>query len=242
MRTVLVIPCFNEASRLDQAAFRRQLDADPHVDFVFADDGSTDGTGAVLEALVAEAPDRMQVVTLPYNRGKAEAIRQGMQRAFESEPDLVGYWDADLATPFDEIEPMRRELVTRPDVLLVMASRVKLLGRAIERSALRHYLGRLTATLTSMVLKMPVYDTQCGAKLLRVTPVTRSLFDEPFGMQWLLDVEILARLRQVLKSDPSPCVVEHPLMQWKDVRGSKVRASDFFTSIIGLLKIWWRYR
>ncbi|MDJ0974327.1 MAG: glycosyltransferase [Planctomycetota bacterium] len=242
MRTVLVIPCFNEAARLDQAAFRAFLQEDAHVDFVFANDGSTDDTQRVLEALADEAPERMRVVNLPYNRGKAEAVRQGMLAAFESAPDCVGYWDADLATPFNEIEPMRSALAENPDVLLVMASRVKLLGRDIDRSAIRHYLGRLTATLTSRVLRMPVYDTQCGAKLLRATPIMQSLFDEPFAMQWLVDVEILARMRKALKSDPSPCVIEYPLRRWKDVRGSKVRPTDFFTSIVGLLQIWWRYR
>ena len=101
-------------------------------------------------------------------------------RAFDADPDYIGYWDADLETPLEAIPALCELLDARPDLEIVFGARVRLLGRAIARSALRHYLGRMFATAASMVLGLAVYDTQCGAKLFRASPAIRALFQEPF--------------------------------------------------------------
>ena len=134
------------------------------------------------------------MLNLPANAGKAEAVRAGVLRALELEPDSAGYWDADLATPLDAIPHFLRVFEERPQIELVMGARVHLLGRHIERNPLRHYLGRVAATLIALTLKLRVYDTQCGAKLFRTTPVMREVFAAPFASSWAFDVEVLARL------------------------------------------------
>jgi hypothetical protein len=74
------------------------------------------------------------------------------------------------------------------------------------------------------VLGLPVYDSQCGAKLIRADLVP-SVFDEPFTSRWLFDVEILARLRNRYGVDGVLRMVrEVPLGTWTDVPGSKVRS------------------
>jgi glycosyltransferase involved in cell wall biosynthesis len=235
--TVVVIPCFDEADRLDVAGFVAFAREWPHGRFLFVDDGSRDATRAVLEKLTAEHPGSFHLLPLAQNAGKAEAVRQGMLAAFAMQPSLAGYWDADLATPLEVIPRFERLLAERPACDIVMASRVRLLGRSIARRPSRHYPGRIFATAVSMVLQLPVYDTQCGAKLLRVCPATHDLFLAPFRSRWIFDVEILLRLAAAWRRaglDPEEKSYEFPLDTWRDVGGSKLRTRDFGRALLDL--------
>jgi hypothetical protein len=103
---------------------------------------------------------------------------------------------------------------------------VQLLGRSIERNYTRHYVGRVFATCASLSLGLPVYDTQCGAKLFRRTDALAAALATPFTSRWAFDVELLARLvrpqRGVAPIDISR-IREEPLLTWTDIPGSKLR-------------------
>lgn len=244
-RAVIVVPCFDEARRLDAGAFLRFAPSGHDVRFLFVDDGSTDGTREKLAQLALADPSRFQVLALEKNRGKAEAVRRGMLQAFASGADCAGYWDADLATPLEEIVRFMELLDRRPGVDIVFGSRVALLGRSIERRAIRHYAGRVFATAVSLALGLSVYDTQCGAKLFRNTPAVAALFAEPFGSRWIFDVEIVARLVKARRGSSSPAlrdaIYELPLDRWRDVAGSRLGVLDYPRAALQLAGIWWRY-
>jgi dolichyl-phosphate beta-glucosyltransferase len=241
----IVIPCYNEATRLKVSKFKEYSDADRSHLFVFVNDGSSDATLQVIQDLHRDHPQRCSFIDLPRNYGKAEAVRRGVLSAFDANPDFVGYWDADMATPLEAIPEFCDLLESRPDVDMVFGARVRLLGRAIERRPLRHYLGRVFATATSLTLGLPIYDTQCGAKLFRACPLIRSLFQQPFMTRWLFDVEIIARLMQACRRNnlrpPKDRIYELPLQTWHDVAGSKVKPVDFFRSFFDLARIYWQY-
>ena len=74
----LVVPCYNEAARLDPDAFLRFTTTHPGVRLVLVDDGSVDGTLEVLERIRAAAPGAVTTRRLEGNRGKAEAVRTGI--------------------------------------------------------------------------------------------------------------------------------------------------------------------
>src|SRR6266511_1010383 len=200
----IVIPCYNEALRFQVPKFKEFSCTKPAVRFLFVDDGSTDGTGQVLEGPHREDPPRFAICYLSENKGKAETVRQGVLCAFEASPVDVRHWDADLATPLDTLAAFCELLDARPDLEMVFGAWVRLLGRMIERGALRHYLGRVFATAASLTLGLSIYDTQCGAKLFRASPVIQALFQHPFVTRWLVDVELLAWLIQVRRGTPLP--------------------------------------
>lgn len=241
----VVVPCYNEAARFKVDAFLDFARSFPRVHFVFVNDGSRDATLEVLNALHARLPDSSSVLNCTRNCGKAEAVRQGLTLALRQlRPPVAGFWDADLATPLEAISELLGVLDQRPDIEMVFGARVKLLGRRIERLAVRHYLGRLFATVVSNMLRMPIYDTQCGAKLFRSTPELEQALAEPFRSRWIFDVEILARLIQQRGGDSAAVaatIYEYPLMQWVDVAGSKVRQRDFLKAIAELAVIYRRY-
>jgi glycosyltransferase involved in cell wall biosynthesis len=244
VRTVLVVPCYNEAERLDLDEFRRLLARAADVGLLFVDDGSRDDTADRLSGFAREIADRVEVLRLTPNGGKGEAVRRGMRHALARSPSYVGYWDADLSTPLEEVPRFVRYLDRAPRCEWVIGSRVRLLGRRIERRPLRHYVGRVFATGASVALRLPVYDTQCGAKLFRANERLAACLEHPFRSRWVFDVELLARLQAKTGADAdemSELVHELPLRRWRDVPGSKVTAAAAVRAALELLAIRRRY-
>ena len=239
-RCIIIVPCYNEAARLNVEVFRQFSHQEHSVGFIFVNDGSTDGTLNVLKPLCDSNAENLNYLDVPHG-GKAEAVRQGLIQAFKAHSDYVGFWDADLATPLSPILDFCKILDQNPHLQMVIGARVKLLGREIERQMIRHYLGRLYATAVSMMLRLPIYDTQCGAKIFRVSPEICVLFEHPFKTTWTFDVEIIARMRQRKTIQAEEVIYEFPLTKWSDVRGSKVKPLDFGKAFFELIKIYFSY-
>jgi dolichyl-phosphate beta-glucosyltransferase len=236
--TVLIIPCYNEARRLDVPAVGELL-RDDRVDLILVDDGSTDTTREILDEMARATPGRIRVLPLAQNGGKAEAVRRGLLAALEAGAEITGYLDADLATPPEEIHRLLG-LLRASNAQALVGARVALLGHEIERSPLRHYLGRVFATLASVVLHKRVYDTQCGAKLFRVSDALADAVREPFLSRWAFDVELFGRLflgSETAPPIPEASVWEEPLHTWRDVKGSKLSARHMGLALADLVRI-----
>ena len=239
----IVVPCYNEEQRLNPFAFRRFLVDSPRCRLVFVNDGSRDGTLEVLQRLQnACEPGLVEVVDLPQNGGKAEAVRQGMLYSLRSGSELIGFWDADLATPLDAVDDFVRVLDRYPPVEIVVGSRLQLLGHAVDRNAKRGFLGRCFAWAASFTLGIRLQDTQCGAKMFRQSSILAAVLHRPFLSKWIFDVELLARWRQLREygaSDLGECLYERPLDAWTEVKGSRLKATDFLKAP---LELWGIYR
>ena len=244
-KTAIIVPCYNEAGRLEPKKFLEAITDNPDLSFIFVNDGSKDNTQQILESLTCCSPKRIFFLNLDTNQGKSEAIRQGFLYSIPFRYDYIGFWDADLSTPLGTISQFVGVLDKNKEVLLVMGARVKLLGRKIARKRLRHYLGRIFATWASVVLKLDVYDTQCGAKLFRNTAAIEKIFLVPFISRWIFDIEIIARLIRLMEEsdkDIKNCLIEYPLEKWEDIKGTKLKPGDFLFSGIELVKIAFKYR
>jgi dolichyl-phosphate beta-glucosyltransferase len=236
----IIVPCYNEAERLDEAAFTAMLEHEPGLWFLFVNDGSSDATVGVLERCHAKHSSRCQLLNLPVNRGKAEAVRAGVLHVCGGiAPDYIGYWDADLATPLAEIRAMRM-ILESGSAEFVLASRMKRMGADVRRKMLRHYFGRVFSTFASLLLRLPVYDSQCGAKLFRAKHW--ELFKEPFVSAWLFDIEVLARFRNQHGMDKTlEAVYEYPVRAWIEKGSSHVNPLYIFRLPIDLLRISMQY-
>ncbi len=221
------------------------------------------------DSLPEESADRCWIVSYSQNRGKSGAIQQGLRSMSQQSTtvilntaeknlpqttredffyglktiqtfDYFGYWDADLATPFTELDWFFHHAKTN-EFLLLMGSRVARLGAEIHRTVFRHYSGRLFATLISQGLGWKVHDTQCGAKIFK-KPVLDLIIDRPFVTQWLFDVEILLRLKIEFGESVKNQIMEVPLRRWEDIKGSKLGALDFIKVPFQIWKVFNTYK
>jgi dolichyl-phosphate beta-glucosyltransferase len=236
----IVVPCFDEAGRLPLGELGELAD-DPRIRLVLVDDGSRDATGSVLGQFAAGRANT-ELCSLASNAGKGAAVRHGVLIARRSRAGWVGYCDADFATPAAEIRRLLTIACDRPELAVVLGSRLALLGRTIGRRALRHAGGRVFATGAARALRLPVHDTQCGAKILRADATLDLALARPFRSRWAFDVELLGRL--IALGVPASALWEEPLREWHDVPGSKrtlaasVRATLELVPIARELRRW----
>ncbi len=242
----VVIPCYNEANRLPQSEISDFLSAHSKWTATFVDDGSQDKTIDVLREMQKCWPDQISILKLRENSGKAEAVRIGMQYGLEElQASLVGFADADLAAPLQELLPIAEKLESRAELHAGLGIRLPLLGHQVKRKKTRALLCKVFLLLARPLLKAPYSDTQCGLKLFRNTSVVRQSLESPFRTKWIFDVELFQRIMcvheqsQVSASEtPGDLLYEHPLSEWSEVAGSKLRARDFVTAVVDLIRLY----
>lgn len=230
-QNILIIPCYNEEVRLNIEAYLEGLKKLPNLNILFVNDGSKDHTLQVLQSLQTQLPEQISIFDMPKNGGKAQAIFEGSNEALKKNPAYIGYIDADLAISLETFSELL-EVAKKENKSFVFGSRWKRIGSKIDRKLSRHYIGRVFATISSNLLDLDVYDTQCGAKVFN-NRTAKHVFAKPFNVNWIFDVEIFFRLLQIFPKEKfADDVVEFPVKEWHDVEGSKVK----FSHSINILK------
>lgn len=236
---LIIIPCFNEAGRLRRENFLPLLHR-ADLELLFVDDGSTDGTSDFIAKEFADDRDSVGLHILGSNRGKAEAVRAGLHAGIAEGRRYLGYMDADMSVPAQEILRLM-QIIQTEKLKMVFGSRVAVLGAEIVRNPLRHYAGRVFATAASLSLDLVVYDTQCGAKIIERCPALEDAAGYPFVNRWAFDVELIGRLLTPVTPGVEPVSVrqmkEVPIAGWRDVPGSKIGVFSMLLAGLELLRI-----
>lgn len=240
-KVTIVIPCYNEEFRLQKDQLLAFVKSNEVVRVLMVNDGSTDQTALLLENLNQIEP-RIDYYHLTENKGKANAVREGMLKALSYETEKIAFLDADFDIPPEEVLWLMKNMGEKEGVVFAFGSRIKLLSNIIERNKFRHIFGRVFATFTSKSLNLEVYDTQCGCKVFNAEIVS-TLFDNPFISRWVFDVEIFWRLMQLFgKNQLSTIALEVPLRACYNTGKSKVKYMEIIKFPYELWKIRRHYK
>jgi CheY-like chemotaxis protein len=237
----VVIPCYNEETRLLKSDFLNFIDTNSGYHLCFINDGSTDNTLEVLENLQQGREDFITVYNCKKNGGKAEAVRQGMLYLSKNKSlDYIGFLDADLSTDFDDFENLV-STIESSNFKIVSGSRIQRMGADISKNSARAIISFTINFIIRKILSMDFKDTQCGAKIFKQN-IVESLFEKKFITKWLFDVEIFMRMqKKITLKKAKEMICEQPLKRWVHVDGSKLSMKDSLKIIFQLGQIAWGY-
>ena len=229
----IVIPAYNEEKRLPATleavlAYLQQKQFS-FAEIVVVDDGSRDGTAALVERW-ARNHSAIRLIRNPGNRGKGYTVRHGV---LEARGEWILSTDADLSAPIAELDKLL-DAADRAGAQVAIGSRAldrSLVG--VHQSAFRELSGRAFNVVMRAVTGLPFRDTQCGFKLFRAQ-AAREIFSRQKLDGFSFDVEDLVIARLL-----GHCAIEVPVI-WNNVDGTKVGALSGMASFAALLGIRWR--
>ncbi|HEV2272972.1 MAG TPA: dolichyl-phosphate beta-glucosyltransferase [Acidobacteriaceae bacterium] len=184
----IVIPAFNEESRISNAlaeVLRCVHERRWRAEILVVDDGSTDGTAAIVRAVAASHPE-VRLLENPENRGKGYSVRHGVLSA---SGDMVLFTDADLSAPMEEADFLFSALQQGADIAI--GSRwLERNRQTVKQPLYRQLFGRCFNAITRVIMGLPFADTQCGFKAFR-RPVAQTIFQLQRIERWGFDPELL---------------------------------------------------
>jgi glycosyltransferase involved in cell wall biosynthesis len=211
----VVIPTFDEARTVEEV-IRRVAAVPFRTEILVVDDGSSDGTGAILERLEDEI-DQLRAFREPVNRGKGAAVRVGIA---ESRGSLVVIQDADL-----EYDPsdLPRLLAPLLDGVADVVYGTRLRGGEPQRAHLFwHYVGnRFLSLLTNVLFNTTISDMEVGYKAFRGDLIRGiRLVSDDFGFEPEVTAKVLkipgVRLYEVPISYYGRTFAEGKKITWRD--------------------------
>lgn len=225
----VVVPAYNEEQRLPQTlkSIGDYLSRQPYAyEILVANDGSKDGTAAVVEGLIGKIA-KLKLIDNQANHGKGYVVRQGMLAA---RGQIRLFTDSDNSTPIEQVEKLLPYFKEGCDV--VIGSR-DAKGAKLEppQPLIRRFLGEGWGLLTNiMVGTWAIEDTQCGFKAMTAKAV-QEIMPRCKIDRFAFDPEILT-LARMFKFK-----IKEVGILWKNDTRSTVKVSSMVKMFQDLMRI-----
>ncbi len=242
----IVIPAYNEETRIIptlEKVYGYFASMGTEFEIIVVDDGSKDNTVEIVKqwqrTRKIPSPSRgegrgegakektVKIISHSANRGKGAAVRTGV---LEAGGELILFSDADLSTPIEEFEKLKKAVDDGYDIAIgsrgLPDSKI-----AVPQPWYRRYVGKIFPYLVRLIVMKNFRDTQCGFKLFK-KEAGKALFGELQTAGFAFDVEILYRaVKSGLKTKEIPVV-------WLNSPQSKVTMiKEPFKMLVAVLKI-----
>jgi len=165
MKTIIVLPTYNEAENLPKIVEAVLMHRDPEFNLLVVDDDSPDGTGEIADRLAGQHPQRIEVLHRIGRKGLASAYIEGFKIALDRGADAVGQMDSDFSHDPQKLPDM---LAALQDADLAVGSRYIQGGSVdLEWPVWRKLLSRFGNFYARTILGLPNRDVTTGYRMWR---------------------------------------------------------------------------
>ncbi|MFN4227553.1 MAG: dolichyl-phosphate beta-glucosyltransferase [Candidatus Ratteibacteria bacterium] len=229
MEISIIVPAYNEEKRILKTIEKiYKYFAEKNLDFeiIVVDDGSKDKTIEVVEELSKDKKE-VKILKHPKNMGKGAAVRTGV---LNSSGDLILFTDADLSTPIEEFEKLKKKIEEGYDIAIGSRG-LKDSKIVIPQPFYRRIIGKIFPLLVRLLVIKDFKDTQCGFKLFK-KEAGKKIFSQLKTNGFAFDVEVLARAKK-----EGYKIAEVGVVWYNSPRSSVKIFKDSFKMFFSLLKI-----
>lgn len=199
----LVVPVYNERDGIGGtiAELERLLkDVDFPFEVLMVDDGSSDGTGEVIDGLIA-GDSQIKVIKHPRNRGYGAALKTGIRA---SQYDYIAITDADRTYPNERIAEFYKR-TRETDLDMLVGARV---GANANIPLIRRPAKRTLNLLANYLAEYPIPDLNSGMRIMRKTVIERFVNILPEGFSFTTTIT-LAMLTNGYAVEYEPIAYHH---------------------------------